>query len=37
LEGYGVDVYSTTKDTPLAYINGENTVTYFGAVFFAEE
>ena len=37
LEGYGIDVYSTTKDTPLSYINGENTVTYFGAVFFSEE
>jgi len=37
LEGYGIDVYGTTKDTPLSYINGENTVTYFGAVFFAEE
>lgn len=37
LEGYGVDVYSTTKDTSLSYINGENTVTYFGAVLFSEE
>lgn len=37
LEGYGVDVYNTTKDTPLAYINGQNTVTYFGAVLFTEE
>lgn len=37
LEGYGVDVYNTTKDTPLAYINGTNTVTYFGAVLFMEE
>lgn len=36
LEGYGVDVYNTTKDTPLRYINGENTVTYFGMVLFAE-
>lgn len=36
LEGYGVDVYNTTKDTPLKYINGQNTVTYFGAVFFSE-
>ena len=34
LEGYGVDVYQTTKDTPLHYINGQNTVTYFGAVLF---
>jgi len=37
LEGYGIDVYGTTKDTPLKYINGQNTVTYFGAVLFREE
>jgi len=37
LEGFGVDVYNTTKDTPLQYINGQNTVTYFGAVLFREE
>ena len=36
LEGYGIDVYATTKETPLAYINGQNTVTYFGAVLFSE-
>lgn len=36
LEGYGVDVYNTTKDTDLKYINGQNTVTYFGAVLFSE-
>lgn len=34
LEGYCVDVYNTTKDTPLSYINGQNTVTYFGAILF---
>lgn len=34
LEGYCVDVYSTTKDTPLKYINGQNTVTYFGLLLF---
>lgn len=34
LEGYCVDVYNTTKDTQLKYINGQNTVTYFGAVLF---
>lgn len=34
LEGYCVDVYNTTKDTPLRYINGQNTVTYFGAILF---
>lgn len=36
LEGYGVDVYNTTKDTPLKYINGQNTVTYFGMILFSE-
>jgi len=36
LEGYGVDVYNTTKDTDLKYINGQNTVTYFGMVLFSE-
>lgn len=36
LEGYGVDVYQTVKDTPLKYINGQNTVTYFGMVLFSE-
>ena len=34
LEGYCVDVYSTTKETPLKYINDQNTVTYFGAILF---
>jgi len=37
LEGYGVDVYGTTRHTPLPYINGQNTVTYFGAVLFMED
>lgn len=36
LEGYGVDVYNTTKDTELKYINGANTVTYFGMILFSE-
>ena len=36
LEGYGVDVYNTTKNTTLKYINGSNTVTYFGMVLFKE-
>lgn len=36
LEGYGFDVYATTKSTSLAYINGPDTVTYFGAVLFSE-
>ena len=34
LEGYGIDVYRTSKATDLKYINGENTVTYFGIVLF---
>ena len=36
MEGYGVDVYNTTKDTPLKYIHGQNTVTYFGIILFKE-
>ena len=36
VEGYGVDVYNTTKGTPLKYINGQNTVTYFGMILFKE-
>lgn len=36
LEAYGIDVYNTTKDTPLKYINGQNTVTYFGLILFEE-
>ena len=36
MEGYGVDVYQTVKDTKLKYINGENTVTYFGMILFGE-
>ncbi|HIS41406.1 MAG TPA: DUF2284 domain-containing protein [Candidatus Limiplasma pullicola] len=32
LEGSGVDVYNTTKGTSLKYINGQNTVTFFGMV-----
>jgi hypothetical protein len=36
VESYGVDVYKTTKDTNLKYINGPNTVTFFGLVLFKE-
>ncbi|MGI6618034.1 MAG: DUF2284 domain-containing protein [Saccharofermentanales bacterium] len=36
MEGYCIDVYNTTKDTDLKYINGANTVTYFGIVLFSE-
>ena len=34
MEGMGIDVYRTTSSTDLLYINGQNTVTYFGLVLF---
>ena len=34
MESCGIDVYNTTKDTGLKYINGQNTVTFFGIVLF---
>ena len=34
LEACGIDVYNTTKDTDLKYINGQNTVTYFGLLLY---
>lgn len=34
LEAYGIDVYQTVAKTSLKYINGQNTVTYFGAILF---
>ena len=37
MESCGIDVYNTTKGTELKYINGENTVTYFGIALFREE
>ena len=37
LESYGVDVYQTTKDTDLKYINGQDTVTFFSMVLFTED
>ena len=36
LEVCGVDVYNTAKSTPLKYINGQNTVTYFGLLLYRE-
>lgn len=36
VESYGVDVYNTTRGTDLKYINGANTVTYFGLLLFEE-
>ncbi len=37
LESYGIDVYNTTKDTDLKYINGQNTVTFFSMILLPEE
>lgn len=37
LESYGMDVYNTTRSTDLKYINGANTVTYFGMVLYSEK
>lgn len=37
MEGVGIDVYKTTSSTDLKYINGANTVTYFGLLLFKEE
>ncbi len=34
LEAYGVYVSKTVEHTNMKYINGQNTVTYFGALFF---
>ena len=36
LEAYGVNVGATVKRTAMQYINGANTVTYFGLVLFKE-
>ena len=35
LEAYGIDVAAFAKLCDMQYINGKNTVTYFGAVFFS--
>lgn len=37
LEAYGINVSATVKNTSMKYINGTNTVTYFGIVLFREE
>ena len=37
LESYGMDVYQTTRSTGMKYINGANTVTYFGMVLYSDE
>ncbi len=36
LEAYGVNVSATVKNTKMKYINGADTVTYFGMVLFKE-
>ncbi len=35
LEAYGIHVSKLAESAGMRYINGENTVTYFGAVFFS--
>ena len=37
LEAYGVNVHDTAGNVGLPYINGANTVTFFGAVLYQEE
>ncbi len=37
LEGYGIDVYNTSQATSLKYINGPDTVTYFGILLYGED
>ena len=37
LEAYGVNVSELAKTSRMRYINGQNTVTYFGAVLFSWE
>lgn len=36
MEACGIDVYTTSMNFGFKYINGQNTVTYFGIVFFRE-
>ena len=36
LEAYGVDVYRTAQNAGLNYVNGPNTVTYFGMLLFGK-
>ena len=37
MEGCGIDVYNTTKDTDLKYINGQDTVTFFSIILLPED
>lgn len=36
LEGYGINVSRLAASAGMKYVNGQNTVTYFGAVFFGK-
>lgn len=36
LEGYGINVSALAKTADMKYINGQDTVTYFGAILFKE-
>jgi predicted metal-binding protein len=36
MESYGVNVYETARRAGLLYINGQDSVTYFGMVLFGE-
>ena len=37
LEAYGIDVYNTAANAGLKYVNGQNTITYFGMIMLTEE
>ena len=37
MESYGIDVYQLTTKTPLRYVNGQNTVTYFSLVLWKDQ
>ena len=36
LESHGIDVYNTVRNTSLRYVNGPDTVTYFGLILFRD-
>lgn len=37
LEAYGINVSALARSADMNYVNGQNTVTYFGAIFFNQE
>lgn len=37
LEAYGINVSALARTAGMNYVNGQNTVTYFGAIFFNQE